>query len=290
MHMKAATMNTATSSAIPGPLSDSCTTTMAEPAAKAPAHFRSAARRLTQVTLVILTLGLCGAQHLCAWGWASVVGEGEILVEERQLPKFDEVSVMGWGQITLAQGDTDEYLVKIKAHENLLPHIDTTVSGGELEISYNKNLRSRQSIKILIVAPRYTYVVLAASGEMRSRDVIKGDKFDLVIAGSADARMSFDVDTLSTSIAGSGDLELKGRARVHDISIGGSGDIDALRLQTNRTDISIAGSGDATVWVEEFLDVSVFGSGDVRYKGDPKKDESILGSGSVVPISRKKQD
>ncbi len=105
----------------------------------------------------------------------------------------------------------------------------------------------------------------------------------VAVAGSGDLQaIGIDCDTFDVSIAGSGDVKGAGRTQRLEVDIAGSGDVALFSLAARSADVAIAGSGQVDVTVSDELDAQVFGSGSVRYRGEPRVKRSIAGSGEVV--------
>jgi hypothetical protein len=123
---------------------------------------------------------------------------------------------------------------------------------------------------------------MSGSGDITSKDKIKGNSLKLAVAGSGDIKLEMDVQTAKSAISGSGDIELSGRAIEFEAAVSGSGDIEAYDLKTEKSELKIAGSGSIGISVEKEIVARVSGSGDIKYKGTPRiEDIKVSGSGSV---------
>ena len=91
------------------------------------------------------------------------------------------------------------------------------------------------------------------------------ERFDLEVAGAAEARAT-------------------GTARNVRVDISGAGKVRTTDLRAVEAAVSIAGAGEVHVHAADKLEVSIAGAGNVRFAGDPVVSQSIAGVGSVQRI------
>src|SRR5258708_6420102 len=133
---------------------------------------------------LMLVLLLAGALAGCVdfGGWRSVKGSGNTMTETRAVSGFDQVSVSGAGELTLAQGDQES--LTIEADDNLLPLIRSDVQGGHLSIGpQNVNLRPTRTIRYQVTVKHLS--ALHLSGSVRAEaGALKTKRLTLGISGS----------------------------------------------------------------------------------------------------------
>jgi hypothetical protein len=155
--------------------------------------------------------------------------------------------------------------VEVTADDNLLPMIETTVSGETLKIGSKGSYSTSLGVKIKITAPSLDALAISGSGDVH----VKGLK-----AGEMEAK-----------ITGSGNVTLNGGVDRLRVRILGSGDVRAADLAAKDVQVSVTGSGNASVRASEQLDASVAGSGNVRFAGNPPRvQKHVTGSGDIDPL------
>jgi hypothetical protein len=247
----------------------------------------NAVRLLFQAVLAVLcAAGLTGCIDSASWGahgfgWRSIEGSGNVIAEARDVSGFDRVSVMGSGELTLAQGDEEG--LTIEADDNLLPVIVSEVRGGHLIIG-PENVSVRPSTPIRYQLKFRDLTELHLSGSVRAEaDAIKTDRLALHISGSGRVQVpKLEASMLSTHISGSGSATAAGQVARQEIRISGSGNHHAPELRSDRADVHISGSGNASLWVDEILAAHISGSGRVEYRGAPQVESHLSGSGRVI--------
>ena len=192
------------------------------------------------------------------------VGSGVLAEETRSVAAFERLGISAPARVKVTMGPSHQ--VRLTYDDNLLPHVETVVAGGELEIRLadGASYRSSKTLVVEVETPVLSGLSIAGSAEVEA-DALAGAHFDLSVAGSGKVRAGGAVDELEVSIAGSGELDLG-------------------ELVAERADVEIAGSGDVVVHAREALSVSVAGSGKVRYRGQPAVTSSMAGSGSVSAL------
>ncbi|MCB0581368.1 MAG: DUF2807 domain-containing protein [Phaeodactylibacter sp.] len=209
-----------------------------------------------------------------------IKGEGPVTSKALELNGFTKISLGTPGEVFLSQGEA--YSFRVEAQQNIIDNLETKINGEELEIGFDKSVRSYESLKFYITMPTLEEVNLAGSGDVAGETPFSGlGNFEANIAGAGNVSLSLEARAVSLSIAGSGDIELDGTAESVEVNIMGSGSVRAESLSTPTADINIAGSGDCAIDATKKLDVSIAGSGDVYYLGSPEISKSIAGSGSV---------
>ncbi len=202
--------------------------------------------------------------------------------EQRTVSGFNIVKLSGSGTVHLTQG-ADETLT-IEAAEDLLPYIESRVSGQTLVLGMKRNYRGwgrTGPIDYYLEMKNIAGLKVSGSGDIISEKV-KSDELDLHISGSGDIEVGkITANEISAHISGSGGCQLSGKSDYQDIHISGSGEYEAGNLKSDLVDVSISGSGDVTVRVEDKLDVSISGSGKVGYYGRPAVSSHSSGSGST---------
>jgi len=215
--------------------------------------------RLQGLVLGAATLITMVAVSACDGDVFGVRGSGNVITESRDVSGFNEIAVLGSGNVVVEVNGSES--LTVEAEDNIMPLLKTEVRNGRLELSVESSISPTVEVKYTITAATLDGVSISGSGD--------------VAATGIDAE-SFDVE-----ISGSGKVEPTGTADTLTLSISGSGRYDGEGLAASVGDVRVSGSGDAVVYVTEDLDVDVSGSGSVEYIGEPSLTTSISGSGDI---------
>jgi len=209
----------------------------------------------------------------------SVQGSGNIITQEREVSEFSKVHLKGSGKVFLTPGEKQS--LEIKTDDNIMPLIETDVSGNKLTISHGNHHLRPTSFEVYITLENLEGVRISGSGDIIGKGRFVTDTLVTEISGSGDMDLEVETGLLETKISGSGSIHLSGKAEDYTVSISGSGKINAFDVDAKHVSVKISGSGDCRVSTSESLDAKISGSGDVYYRGRPQINAKISGSGSL---------
>jgi hypothetical protein len=194
-----------------------------------------------------------------------VSGSGEIITETRNVANFYNVSVSGSSNIFITRGDNFE--VKVKGYENIIPYLETKIQDGTLLIAFRANSNiSNDNSEVFITMPSLNSVVTSGSGNISTTGEFLGS------------------GNFKASTSGSGSISIEsGSADNFQVNIYGSGSVKSFGFTAQQTVVNIEGSGNAEITVLQNLNATIKASGNVYYKGNPATVNSkITGSGQVI--------
>jgi DUF4097 and DUF4098 domain-containing protein YvlB len=237
----------------------------------------------------------------------SVVGSGDIVNQTIDVSNFDRVTLEGFGDVYIEQGQTES--LSVQTDDNIISLLDIKVKGSELMLGVKRghSVTPSQSITFNLTVQDLSAIRLDGSGAYHV-EPIKSSSLAISIRGSGDINIKglaaedlsidldgsgniriedIDVQTVETSLQGSGDIDLEGKADTQKVTVAGSGNYLAGDLESASVDISIPGSADVTVWAKDELKIKVSGSGNIRYYGKPIIDQSGSGSENLTSLGEK---
>ncbi|WP_281233369.1 head GIN domain-containing protein [Flavobacterium gelatinilyticum] len=212
-------------------------------------------------------------------------GNGKIVTQTRNTGDYNDIKISGFFDVDLTAGK--EGKITITGEENLLSSIKVEVEDNSLKIYVErfKNIKPTKNIRITVPFEKISELSLAGSGDVKSKDIIKSDKFSVKLSGSGNLTLPVDADNVELTVSGSGNVHLKGTAGNFSSRLSGSGDIDASDLKSKHVDAVISGSGNSKVSCNDSLTARVSGSGNIRYVGNPeKRDVKVSGSGTITKV------
>jgi len=202
------------------------------------------------LTFAALSLGGC---HL-----SGIKGNGHIVTQNRSVQEFTSVEAEGAFDIEWTPGPA---ACSIKTDENLLSHVETSMSGSKLRLEWHGQLRPTHGMKVKLSSSNLNASRLTGAVRL-SATRLSGKGF--YIDGTGATRVTAD-GTVNELMA----------------TMSGASKLDAASLQVKMAQLSISGAGKAEVSVSEVLKVSISGAGKVTYSGNPSVEKDISGAGSV---------
>jgi len=153
----------------------------------------------------------------------------------------------------------------IEADSNLLPLIQSEVSGNTLRIWSDANLRRSSDIHIIYTTARLNKISVINGGRLFASGFNGGD-LTLVQHGSMKSELSGNVARLDLANYGSGSINAAGlNSGNSDAVQNGSGRIHLGQLRADRVNLAVNGSGSISAsGVAQRLDANVNGSGNMN--------------------------
>ena len=188
-----------------------------------------------------------------------VRGSGNVITEERDVSGFNEIVVLGSGDVTVSVTGTES--LTVEAEDNIMPLLTTEVRNGRLELGAKESFSATEGVKYTITAAALNGIKISGSGDVDATGI--------------------DTESFRVEISGSGDVAAGGASTHLDVGISGSGRFDGEGVVAASGEVGVSGSGTAAVNVSDNLDASVSGSGAIEYIGDPAVDSSTSGSGTI---------
>ncbi len=213
-------------------------------------------------------------------------GSGQIITEARDIAGFTEV--ISGGDFEVYVNQADEFIVEVLAYENLLPIIETYISGNSLIIETKNNscYKSGQPIKVYVSLPELELLELNGSGKLIA-GVTEGEYLDCGNNGSGYLAVdTVYMDYFYLSNSGSGHIEVEG-IYSDEVSLvqSGSGTIDTGEVsESEEVTIKHSSSGNIRSIITGGLNVNAIlsGSGRIDLSGDVQKvDYTLNASGRI---------
>jgi hypothetical protein len=238
-------------------------------------------KKILALAILIPTLVIPG----CYYG-PCMNGSGPIVTDVRDISGFTGVRSNGSFEVFVSQAE--EFSVEVVAYENLLPIIETYISGYTLvlETKNNSCYKSSPSIKIYVSMPDLGVLELNGSGSVMA-DIAESQVFECVNNGSG--TMSVDVvfsDNFHLANSGSGLVDVK---EVHAKEVrfvqSGSGIIDTGEILDSETlSIKHSSSGNVRTILTDGLKLNAIlsGSGRIDLSGEAVEADYTLNSSGRI--------
>jgi hypothetical protein len=215
---------------------------------------RSYINNITIVVLAGYAILAPGCNYL-----PGVRGNGHIKTDLRSVDAFVNVETSGAFEIEWQNGAPT---LQITTDENLLPYIETKVSGDTLHLSTREHVWPTHGIKVLMSSPVRTGARIRGAVKLTAKQ-LNGSTFAVESKGASEVSLDGKIERLLVDMTGASQLAADG-------------------LQTKTAEISTTGAGDADVAVSDTLKVVITGAGKVSYSGNPTTiDKHITGAGSI---------
>jgi len=214
---------------------------------------------------------------------------GKDITETRTVSEFNKIVLNDNVNLVITQ--SDENSIKVRAGENIIDKVETSIEDHELRISnYNSCnwMRSfKREIIVYVGVKNLNEIEYRGSGDISSTNVITGDSLLLQIwdgAGKVDMNVDVAKNTIYFHI-GTADVFYKGYAHLSYISSASFGLLDASELNTTFTYIGSTGSNNSYVRSGLVLEATIQSIGNIYYYGNPEITLTGTGTGHLIKLT-----
>jgi hypothetical protein len=210
----------------------------------------------------------------------SITGNGNVVKQNRDVSLFNSIKVGSGIDVYLTQGDN--HMLEVEADENLQDWIKTEVSGNELHIFTEKNIRFAKTKKVYVTCKNLERIDISSAGDVTGVTPFKMDKLDIEMSSAGDLKFEVEASEIKISISSAGNATLKGKTNLLKADLSSAGDLNAYDLEAKTGDISVSSAGNARVYITEEASFQSSSAGDINYRGEPKiKEIRTSSAGSV---------
>ncbi|MHC2992890.1 hypothetical protein OB13_15370 [Pontibacter sp. HJ8] len=207
-------------------------------------------------------------------------GRGDVESRELILDPVTGLRVNGDTRVFVRRGATQR--IEVRAQPNVLDAINTGVSNGIWDLSFDTCLRSHKTVEVHMTVPELNSAEMIGSGQIELLDEFETNEFRGVLDGSGYLRINVAAAKVTSRLTGSGTIDMLGEATVEEISLSGSSNVKSFDLRSESAGVVLSGSGNVEVNATTNLSVTLSGSGNVYYQGNPTINSTISGSGKVI--------
>ncbi|HEX2848238.1 MAG TPA: head GIN domain-containing protein [Chitinophagaceae bacterium] len=214
---------------------------------------------------------------------------GATISQERPLSAFTVLTLEDNINFELVQGDTEK--IEIDGPENVLPNIQTEISGQTLTISNKTDCRwlrdASEKITVHIFFKDLKEINYNGSGDVTNLDTLKLNSLNLSSEkGAGNVNLTVQAEYLNVSnLKENAGFILKGSARYCGIYSNARGQLNITDFVINNLTIIYSGLADTYIQVINSLDATIRYKGNIYYKGNPVITRSdYFSSGRLIKI------
>lgn len=198
--------------------------------------------KFNQIILLFVLLTTFAA---CSEG---IRGSGDVITEVRSLENFDTILVEDALNVEITQGD---FSVEVRADDNIVPKIETTVNSGRLTIGFESGLNIRGTTTTEI------YVTMPAISQLEMKDAV-----DVELMGFT------GLSDLEVTVEDASDLELSGSADILNITVEDASDVRGFDFITNTCNVALSDASELDIFCNDVINGTLEDASILRYKGN----------------------
>ena len=174
-------------------------------------------------------------------------GSGRMATEVRELRDFSSVDVSSVFHVEITA--QSKFHVEVEADDNLLQYIETEIRNGELHISLDKGVKSKNPLRVRIGAPDIDRI--EASGASK-----------VFLSNLKNSGLVIDT-------SGASKIELSGETGDLTVDVSGASHINAAELKSVNATVDASGASRVNVNVSGELKSEASGASSINYSGTP---------------------
>lgn len=204
------------------------------------------------------------------------------------------VSQLFFSQITKNVGDFEKVTSFDKIEVILIPSSENRVvlkgNGAEDVELVNKNgeLKIRMPFDKILAGERifatvfYKKLVAVEANEgsrIASEKVVKSIGFDIIAKEGATIYLNLETNRLTSKISSGAIIDLDGKAKNHDCLVNSGAILNAQKLQTEQTIVTVNAGGEVEIFAAEYVNAKIRAGGNILIFGKPKQidQKTVLG-------------
>ena len=208
-------------------------------------------------------------------------GSGNITTENRSDGGITGISVGGDFDVEVKIGTSTE--LKVEADDNIMPYIETIVSGNTLKIR-TKDLHNYSDVhmKVYIITPSLVKVNASASARVDVQDVLKSiERLYFNASSSGDINADVDAPEVEANASSGATINLSGKTRAYNVQVSSGADIRSYNLLSETTKVQVSSGAGAHVYASVSLNAQASSGGTVSYMGGATVNKAESSGGSI---------
>jgi hypothetical protein len=196
---------------------------------------------------------------------ATIHGSGKVVTDNRPLTGFSAISAGGAIDLTVSTGK--DFSVQVVTDDNILPYVETSVKGSELEIGMKEHFWfSDAKVKVTVTLPKLESIALAGASHGKV-DGVNAQAFQIEVSGASK-------------------LVVAGTASKANCEVSGASSLVAKDLLADNVSIESSGASHARVYAGCSITADASGASKIIYFGNPKSiSQDVSGASKVVDAS-----
>ena len=200
---------------------------------------------------------------------------------------FEEIILHDKVNVVLTYDTIDQ--LSLKAGENLISNIETSVADGKLTIKDNNKYKWTRDldydITIYLSSDHLKKITYHGAGNITTTNIWKAEVFIIdswTGIGSFDLQLESGYTELIIRMANA-DITLKGTSRFTSVYCADYGSVNLRDFKSNEMLIDYRSIRNSNIYVTSYLTANILYKGNIYYRGDPEIKPFYNSSGKLIP-------
>jgi len=193
--------------------------------------------------------------------------------EVRKTGQFDQLEVFGNMSVILVKGEQEGVKIEIEGDSDISTE-DVTTSVEELTLKINTTaslFKASDKITVYVTFKKLRRISAKGSADIRSKELLQGDKLELIASKGGNIYLDADVNTLDAKVSQGSVIVLDGYAKTQVVTASLDGTYSGFKFTCDNTYVKANTKGIAKVVADTYLEASAVSGGYIGYGGDVKK-------------------
>ncbi len=193
--------------------------------------------------------------------------------EIRKIGQFDQLEVFGNMSVILVKGEQEGIKIEVEGESDISTgDVSTSLDGLTLKVNTTVSLfKASDKITVYVTFKKLRSISAKASADIRSKELLQGDKLELVASKGGNIYLDADVNTLDAKVTQGSVIVLDGYAKTQVVTASLDGTYSGFKFTCDNTYVKANTKGIAKVVADKYLEASAVSGGYIGYGGDVKK-------------------
>ena len=116
-----------------------------------------------------------------------------------------------------------------------------------------------------------------------SETIFEALNFDIIAKEGSEIKLKLNVDRVTVKSSSGSKIYLEGKAKNQDVIVNSGSILEAKKLITSQTIVTVNAGGEADVFATDFVDAKVRAGGDISIFGKPKQiNKKVIAGGTIT--------
>lgn len=214
-------------------------------------------------------------------GTANIYGYGKVVKEERSVSGFKSISVHNAIHLYLNQGAAEK--VTVEADEEVMHHLYTEVSGGELKIGVKGNLNNTGEMTVYVTFKEIVSLESGSAAKVECEGKIEAGNLRISTGSASSVKMDLLVcDKLEIRSGSASKISISGTAQSISTESSSASSVDLSGLKAVKGEVEASSAASVKVQVTSQVDAKASSGAGITITGNPASRNSDSSSGGSV--------
>jgi hypothetical protein len=213
-----------------------------------------------------------------------IVSQLSIAQIERELGDFNKVTSFDKIDVLLVPSKQNKIILEGEGAKE----VEVINNNGELKIRMPfKKIFKGEEITATVYYKKINAVEANEGSTMTSNTSFETTGFDIIAKEGSEIKLKLNVDRVQIRASAGSKVSLEGNATNQDVLVNSGSILDAYKLMTKQTTVTVNAGGNAVIYATDFVDAKVRAGGNITIYGNPKQINQKTFAGGTITEANK---